>query len=174
MREPIFPSNVPRAGQVHMWHRGGLYLCPCGFLTSGLSKVRTRLLPLNERERFIRARGLALPGFHNAALNRVIMVLAWRDSRDTGRISYVHLHLENSQDVPDERANHLDRRCSESVCVRIGAGYVTGNVSCLLHCLRYMSALVCPRGNSRFQSEDSMAFVLQFFVKSYESWFALR
>lgn len=93
-------------------------------------------------------------------LNRVIMVLAWRDSRDTGRILYVHLHLENSQDVPDERANHLNRRCSESVCVRIEAGYVTGNVS-LLHCLRYMSALVCPRGNSRFQSEDSIAFILQ-------------
>lgn len=64
------------------------------------------------------ARGLALPGFHDAALNRIIMVLAWRDSRDTGRISYVSISGIRRTLVSDERANHLDRRCGESVRIR--------------------------------------------------------
>lgn len=70
---------------------GGRYLCPSGFLTSALSKVRTRLLPLNERKRFVRSRaGTRFTWIlHRDTLNRIIMGFAWQDSRDTDRISRI-------------------------------------------------------------------------------------
>lgn len=81
---------------------------------------------------------------------------------------FVRLHLGNSRDAHPRRTCESSR-CSESVRIRIQAGYVASNADSL-HCLRYMSALVCPRSNSRFQSDGSIAFSLHLiFVKSYES-----
>lgn len=116
------PADVPSA-QVHT-APGGLYLCPCGFLTSGLSKVRTRLLPLNERERSIRA-----PRTRFTWIPRRGSKPDHNGTRVTGfarhRPQFVRLHLGNSRDaiIPDGRANRhgheMRRKCSRSYRSRL-------------------------------------------------------
>lgn len=122
----LFPP-LPQRAQVHT-APGGLYLCPCGFLTSGLSKVRTRLLPLNERETF-----------HSRARTRFTWIPRrgskpdHNGTRVTGfaghRSHFVRLHLGNSRDsrlrrtCESPRSHSIGDR-SESVRVRIEAGYV--------------------------------------------------
>lgn len=177
---PSPPCSRRRSVQVHT-APGGLYLCPCGFLTSGLSKVRTRLLPLNERERLIRARARTrftwIPRCDDSKPDHN-MVLAWRDSRDIGpafRTSPSREFAGQTRPAAYVR-NRLDRRSRRKCSCSYRSRLRCMATAMLVH---YIVSDICQHSyahtsNCRFQSEGySFQSPSNFLPRGTKGWFTI-